>query len=151
MKTYNDIKKHAFIGRGLPGSGKSHVLNQFKEVEPSLIICSADDFFINDEGEYDFNPYKLSEAHQWCLEKWIKAIRQGRSVVLDNTNTVMWEYKNYILIAEMFDYEITVLNFNRPEHTDELLAERNTHGVPLAGITRMRERWEDDPREEFLD
>ncbi len=56
--------------RGLPGSGKSVVANQIKQVYGDLaVICSADDFRLNDHGEYVWTAEEYEATHQKCREK----------------------------------------------------------------------------------
>ena len=44
-----------FVMRGLPGSGKSTLVRKMKSVYPGAVVCSADQFFISDEGVYQFD------------------------------------------------------------------------------------------------
>ena len=39
--------------------------------------CSADDFFINSEGEYQFDHTKLKDAHAACWEKFEAGLAEG--------------------------------------------------------------------------
>jgi adenylate kinase family enzyme len=61
---YHTLNPTLFLVRGIPGSGKStfakHIWNEYA-------ICEADKFFHNKEtGEYNFDPSRLKEAHEWC-------------------------------------------------------------------------------------
>jgi len=47
--------------RGLPGSGKSTLARKL-----DAIHIEADQFFIQQNGVYLFNPKKLKAAHEWC-------------------------------------------------------------------------------------
>ena len=52
--------------RGLPGAGKStlaKVILQFRETDEPEVL-SADDFFVNENGVYEFDAQKIKEAHQ---------------------------------------------------------------------------------------
>tara|TARA_B100001287_G_C22686600_1_gene534174 strand:+ start:7620 stop:8060 length:441 start_codon:yes stop_codon:yes gene_type:complete len=146
------MKKIVQILRGLPSTGKSEYASHF----PHAVVCSADDFFMKD-GKYNFVGAQVPVAHQWCFGKFIDAMNfvgQAEHIIVDNTNTMKWEYSNYIKLAVANGYDYEILNFNQNyryhEPTDQELADRNKHGVPADGIKRMRERWEDDSREKFI-
>jgi len=153
--TYPLMKKKVTILRGLPSTGKS----TYAEAYPNAVVCSADDYFMVD-GKYEFVGWKVPISHQWCFGKFIDAmthrhigavnpVGQAEHIIVDNTNTMKWEYQNYIKLALLMDYEFEILNFNQ-DWTDQELADRNKHGVPAEGINRMRTRWEDDAREKFM-
>ena len=139
------MKKKVTILRGLPSTGKS----EYASMYPHAVVCSADDYFMVDD-KYEFVGWKVPVSHQWCFGKFIDAMNpvgQAEHIIVDNTNTMKWEYDNYIKLAILMDYKIEVLNFNHKDWTDQELADRNKHGVPAEGIERMRTRWEDDYRE----
>ncbi len=141
------MKKKVYIYRGLPSVGKS---SHISETKPDADICSADDYFMDDEGNYNFNGRQVPIAHQWCFGKFIDAVALGRTcIVVDNTNTQRWEYDNYIKLALHFNYDVEIINCNqiRGQMSNEALAESNLHGVPPEGIAAMRQRWQEDPDE----
>ena len=57
------IPKILTLVRGLPGSGKSTFANW---IWNEYAICEADKFFVDNEGNYNFDATKLREAHEWC-------------------------------------------------------------------------------------
>lgn len=123
--------------RGIPGSGKStYVRTHF----PDYVICSADHFFEKD-GEYNFDPALLGKAHNECYRKFLRAIEDGKSVVVDNTNTTLKEFRRYIKAAMDSGYIIRVIRI--PEMDVDTCTERNTHGVPRHAIERMVRRFQD--------
>ena len=143
-------KKTVKIIRGISGVGKSTyvMMNEVvAKAEERRIACSADDYFVNEQGQYEFDGRKLPMAHQWCWGKFIDAIGEGRNIIVDNTNTQPWEYENYIKLAKLFDYEVEIIHITPKGLTNEELAKRNTHGVPLESIEQMRIRWVDDTRQ----
>ena len=135
------------IMRGLPGSGKSTFV---KENFPDAVVCSADSFFVNEDGEYIFENWKLQQAHQHCFRTFIEAITSDAEIiVIDNTNTCRWEYENYVFMAEKFSYRIRIIRMNFAESDIPLFGKRNIHGVPELKINQMFERFEDDTDEEI--
>jgi len=133
-------ERKVVIMRGPSGSGKSTYI---KSHLPNAYVCSADHFFYDDEGNYSFDPSKLGAAHETCKRKFKKALQQGKSlVVVDNTNTKMWEMKPYIMAAKSAGYEIEFVRLNTPA---DVAASRNVHGVPLDAVKRMADRMQDLP------
>lgn len=139
--------------RGIPGSGKSawvkHYLARQKE---GAKVCSADFFFVHDDGVYRFDPKLLAKAHAWCMSQYIEALASTAHaspiVVVDNTNSQCWEFQNYIDIAQAWGYgEITrIVEMACPTLDDaRAFAKRNIHGVPPETIGAMLMRWESVP------
>ena len=134
--------------RGPPGSGKSTYANKHF---PDAAIVSSDNFFMVD-GEYRFNPAKLSEAHNWAMEQVIRFLANAKpTVVVDNTNIHIWEYRKYVCLANLAGYDLEVIQF-RPLSIDDirLCIERNTHGVPADVVARMCYEFEDDEEAEDI-
>ena len=135
------------IGRGMPGSGKSHLLRHLNVVETDIEICSADNFFVNRVEDstgnsisfYKFEPEKLPQAHNDCMAQFIDALHAKKQcVVVDNTNTHFWEFENYIRLALDAGYQVISVNVN-PETKEELrmCIERQQHDVPLAIVLKI--------------
>jgi tRNA uridine 5-carbamoylmethylation protein Kti12 len=129
------------ILRGLPGSGKTYWIKENMAKE-DYVVCSADHHFMVD-GQYQFNPRGLGEAHAKSQAKAIcsMAIRFPY-VIVDNTNTQKWEWLVYETAAKALDYSVEIIDLFDGRCTDRELFERNTHGVPLASISAMRQRYE---------
>ncbi|KAM6180017.1 NEDD4-binding protein 2-like 1 isoform 4-T4 [Erethizon dorsatum] len=61
----HSFRKHLYLLRGLPGSGKTTLARQLQHDFPMAVIFSTDDFFAREDGAYEFNPDFLEEAHEW--------------------------------------------------------------------------------------
>ncbi|XP_075418882.1 NEDD4-binding protein 2-like 1 [Tenrec ecaudatus] len=138
------FRKHLYLLRGLPGSGKTTLARQLQRDAPRAQVFSTDDFFLGEDGTYEFNADLLEEAHRWNQKRARKAMRSGVSpIIIDNTNLLAWEMQPYAAMALENNYEVifrepaTRWKFNVPE-----LARRNVHGVPREKIQRMKERYE---------
>lgn len=123
------------ILRGVPGSGKSSFAQTLNGVK-----VSADHYFIDEEGEYVFNPALLGEAHGACLHAAIRCCEKGVSVVVDNTNTQLFEMSPYVLLAQAYGYDLRIV---RVLADPQVCATRNIHGVPAGTILRMAQGMEE--------
>lgn len=127
-----------YLVRGLPGSGKSSF---GARLAPQ--VFSADDYFMVD-GRYQFDPGKLSDAHASCLWRtgaWLED-RYTAHVAVANTFPRRWELEPYLQLAAAGGHELFVVDLYDGGLTDEQLAARNVHGVPVTTIANMRARWE---------
>jgi predicted kinase len=125
------MEKILYIVRGIPGSGKSTFAKTLGGQN-----YEADMFFINDNGEYNFDFTKIKDAHQWCQEM-VKTdmILEYPKIVVSNTSTQEWEMDPYFELAKKYDYIVfTVVVENRHGGT-------NTHGVPKDKLELMRNRF----------
>ena len=98
--------KIAIIMRGIPGSGKSTKAKELAK-KYDATICSADDFF-ESTGKYVFDVKKIGEAHKECFAKFSKAIKQGKNVIVDNTNLKPFEVEKYLDALENTDYKVCI-------------------------------------------
>lgn len=123
--------------RGLPGAGKSTFAGS-DAIEADKYFCQ------NPTGEYQFDPKQLKDAHAWCQNRTRAALEAGLDATVANTFTQRWEMQSYIDMAKELGAELVVHDVYDGGQTDETLADRNVHGVPLEAIQRMRARYEKD-------
>jgi tRNA uridine 5-carbamoylmethylation protein Kti12 len=125
--------------RGVPGSGKTTLGNIILFNTQSNIqdVLSADNFFVNEKGEYIFDATKLKEAHNDCQVKCAERMRnQFSKIVVANTFTQEWEMEPYFIMAERYNYRIhSVIVENRHGN-------KNIHNVPDEKISQMTKRFE---------
>ncbi|KAM3933974.1 NEDD4-binding protein 2-like 1 isoform 1-T1 [Leptodactylus fuscus] len=138
------FSRHLYLLRGLPGSGKSSLARKLKRDFPSALVLSTDDYFLMDDGSYIYNPDLLQDAHRWNQKRARKAMNRGKTpIIIDNTNIVAWHMKPYAVMALENGYGVIFLEpsthwkFNVRE-----LARRNSHGVPLEKIQRMKDAYQ---------
>jgi predicted kinase len=139
MNTKIENEGELILLRGLPGSGKTtiaKILLQLKSTDEPEVL-SADDFFINENGEYDFDLQKIKEAHQYCQFRCSERMRQQKAkIIVANTFTQEWEMDIYFEMAKRYNYRIhTLIVENR--HGSE-----NVHEVPAEKIKQMKERFQ---------
>lgn len=137
-----EIKKYIgdlILLRGLPGSGKttlSNIILEWPTIDKPDTI-SADDYFMDDDGNYNFNPSKLKEAHNHCEIRCANKMKLELSrIVVANTFTQEWEMEKYYEMAERYNYRVhSVIVENR--HMGE-----NVHGVPESKLIQMKDRFD---------
>ena len=139
MDNVNETQGELILLRGLPGSGKStlaKIILQLRSVDDPEVL-SADDFFEDKEGDYNFDPSKIKEAHNYCQFRCSERMRQQKAkIVVANTFTQEWEMDEYFKMAERYNYRVhTVIVENR--HGNE-----NVHGVPEDKLQQMKNRFQ---------
>lgn len=139
MDSVNENQGELILLRGLPGSGKSTlakiILQLPSNAEPEVL--SADDFFENQNGIYNFDATKIKEAHNYCQFRCSERMRQQKArIVVANTFTQEWEMEEYFKMAERYNYRVhTVIVENR--HGNQ-----NVHGVPENKLQQMKDRFQ---------
>ena len=130
------MEKMLYLVRGIPGSGKSTFAKNLVD-EKDYCHKEADMFFVDRDGNYNFEPSKIKDAHQWCQEEIDFLMRLEHSpLAVSNTFTQEWELQPYYELAIKYGYYVTsIIVENRHEGTNE-------HGVPDEVLTKMRERFE---------
>lgn len=129
-----------FLVRGLPGSGKTSfataIWNEYS-------VCEADKFFYDKEGNYNYDPSKIKDAHSWCKNQ--VEIRMGDhqnnpqfypEIAVSNTFTQEWEMEDYFKLAEKYGYKVVSLIIEN-RHQGQ-----NIHGVPEDKIEIMKNRFQ---------
>lgn len=124
-----------YIMVGASGSGKS---TWIKNNVPNALVCSADHFFYNKDGVYNFNPTLLGVAHGDCASKFNNANHNGvAQIVVDNTNTRLKEIRPYVRLAKEYGANVVFVRFNV---APDVCATRNSHGVPSEAVQGMYDR-----------
>jgi hypothetical protein len=109
------------------------------------IEISADDYYIDENGTYNFDPEKLKESHEWCRGEVQQFMADEYPVIVThNTFTRKWEVDPYIGMATKYEYQVTVLNIFDGGLSDYDLSNRGEHNTPPYVIQKQRKRWEND-------
>jgi len=131
------MEKILYIVRGIPGSGKS----TFAKTLGGIHI-EADQYFVDGDGNYNFDGSKIKLAHEYCrtqTEAWMKTDGtqvNADKIVVSNTFTQEWEMEPYFELAKKYGYKVfTVIVENRHGGV-------NQHNVPEDKIEQMKTRFE---------
>lgn len=133
--------KELFLLRGLPGSGKTTLANSIGGT-----WVEADHYFLNENGDYEFDASKLKEAHRYCqnyVEDSMKfyigledTFISPSRIIVSNTFTQEWEMQPYFDLAEKYGYRVySLIVENRHGGVNE-------HGVPEEKLVQMKNRFQ---------
>lgn len=151
--------KQLIIMRGLPGSGKSYTAQSLAQDAiltdgHNVLVASTDEWFIGEDGVYRFDAKDIARAHRWNqarVEARMKSCGSHSVIIVDNTNTQLWEMRPYVEMARRHDYIVTIERSEAPWRDDvNACHEKCTHGVPLEAMERMASRWEEGTIDEIL-
>ena len=129
-----DFDGDIILVRGLSGSGKTTFSNLIKTLDD--VVVAADDYMIDESGEYKFNLYKLNLCHKKCKEKVENEMKKNtKKIFVHNTFTEEWEMKPYKKMAEKYNYRLfSIIVENRHNNT-------NIHNVSEEMIKKQRKRF----------
>jgi hypothetical protein len=94
-------------------------------------IVSADHFFTQDDGTYNWFSEGLHRAHRACFDKFENALALRRDVVVDNTNLKHRTRRDYLEAAEKASYQIQVIVL------EPVKGRKNIHGVAESHVAKM--------------
>lgn len=134
------VKLYLLIGPS--GSGKSTKARKLAS-ETNAVVCSADDYFYDLFGKYNFDANKLGFAHKMCYDKAKRNLEDGKSVIIDNTNLVAKDRKKYLDLALEFGAKADIVVIDTYWSTDvDALLVKNTKGTPRHVIERHVEQFQ---------
>ena len=131
----------------ISGAGKSTLIKDNLPKENTKVV-SADHFWIQKDGSYQFDAKRLREAHNDCMKNFILAeaimaienaaelINKTEHLVVDNTNIYAWELAPYVAVAQARGCPVWIVEIRA--HWEKAY-ERNAHGVPEIVVKRMSE------------
>lgn len=93
-------------------------------------------------GNYEFDPCRVKDAHEWCQKTTKILLNNERSVIVANTFTRIWEMQAYFDMASELNIKCCVYRM--------MTQYDNIHNVSSEVIERMRARFEDYPGENLV-
>lgn len=116
---------------GIPGAGKSSSC----VIDDDTVVCSADHFFTDPNGKYNFHLDKIGQAHAACWRTFLHAITvKSEKIIVDNTNIRMGDRAKYIRAGFDRGYTVVLQSFYC---SIKDAIKRNQHNVPEETIARM--------------
>lgn len=119
--------------RASSGAGKSTFANYISSINLGrTIVCCADDYFTDKEGNYNFRASELSVAHKECQRKFCEALERNEElVIVANTNTTERELNFYIDKCKQYGYTYFSIVIENRNDT------KNVHNVPDEALKRQ--------------
>lgn len=130
-------EKNLYLVRGLPGAGKSSFVQSL--LQEGEIAVAADDFMVNEKGEYEFDWQRLEEVHALCKEKVARAMRENvKRIFVHNTFKIRSELEPYQTLAAEHGYKVfSIVVENRHGGI-------STKNTPGSTVEKMRKKFEVD-------
>ena len=149
------LETRVYLLRGMSGSGKSTFIEKYlKPRFDHLEVLSADRFFADESGAYNFDAEYLSEAHNACYKSYKEALEaqferfqnetkyrdmRRSAIVVDNTNLEMYEIAPYFMEAQTIGAFPEILSFGFWGTVNDHLS-RQVHGLKLHSLERQWEK-----------
>tara|TARA_Y100000817_G_C16795214_1_gene517028 strand:- start:531 stop:947 length:417 start_codon:yes stop_codon:yes gene_type:complete len=133
--------KNLILVRGVSGSGKTTFANLIYGITNTAVMnvtaLSADDYFTDEKGNYNFNASQLGFAHHSCQTKAKQAMENDVELILvHNTFTEEWEMEEYFNLADKYGYNVSSIVVENRHGS------KSVHNVPESAITRQKDRFE---------
>lgn len=127
------MKRNVIILKGVSGAGKSTFANL---IAYPACVCCADDYYVDANGNYNWDANKIGEAHNACRKKFDDALKDNviTNIVIANTNVREADYKYYVDQAKKFNLNVFYVVLEK-RHDSE-----NVHGVPNESLQRQHDR-----------
>ena len=136
------------IMRGIPGSGKTHLVENSVEAtgRSGYTYCSARQLF-HKTGASVPDPSELNIAEAYCRSCFLDAMANlSPFVVVDGVHSKCWEYAVYQCLARAFGYACNVLEIPVTQPEDIKLCHQNcSSGTQLERLLEDVQDWEEDP------
>lgn len=128
-------QKDFFVIRGLPGAGKNTFISAALPHEDH--VYGADDYLVNEQGEYEWSPERHLTAIQTCFDAIEAAMRRGESrIFLHSVLDEKEHVEEYLALGKKYGYRIfSVIVENRHGGT-------SIHGVPPETMEKFRSHFD---------
>lgn len=131
--------KKLILVRGPSGSGKTTYARTL--VPPGFdeadCMVAADDYMVDADGVYDFDPSRLKEAHgkAQARVKELLMLESAPVIIAHNTFVKLWEMRPYLDMAKEYGYDVHVHRMTKRYG--------NVHDVPESVVDRHHREMED--------
>jgi predicted kinase len=124
--------KTLYLICGPSGSGKTTFANKIKKEKNIANHFEADQWMVDQDGNYLFNPKRLRYCHAECQKSTEYSMRRWQDVIVSNTTLTKKEAKPYIDLSKKYGYNVEIHHM-----TGEY---QNQHGVPNWKIEEMKNK-----------
>lgn len=130
--------------RGIPGSGKTTMANRllWANLSPGMVHLEADMFHVDNRGKYVWYMDNMPKAHEWCVNAARIFLNNGKTVIVSNTFTRLWEMEPYLEHAATLGISTKIYRMENRF--------KNIHNVPDLVVSGMASRFEDYEGEEII-
>lgn len=131
-------KRIVIILRSIPGSGKTTFAKTLQAIceisNMTFVLCCADEWFEDAQGNYNFKQEELGKAHSWC-KNLFKSSLDGLIdvIVVANTSVRADDVKMYRNLAVEADYQVFVLTVENWHEGIDI------HNVPAEVKNKMKQ------------
>jgi len=133
------MNKSLILLRGVSGSGKTTLATHLCDAidATSSATSPADDFRVDENGNYHFDASKLKDDHERCQDQTGRLMSLGiETSIVHNTFTKEWEMEAYFQMAKEFGYRVYSLIVENRHGGD------NVHGVPDDKVEQQSDRFQ---------
>jgi len=130
---FDQTKPTLYLVRGVSGAGKSTFAKALATAYGGVHI-EADMYFMQN-GAYNFQQSRLTDAHNWCQGVVDAALSIGRTVVVSNTSTTEKEVQPYQELVKQHNANFVSLIVENRNGT------MSVHDVPEEALQRQRSRF----------
>jgi predicted kinase len=135
----NGQKPSAVIIRGIPGSGKSTLASNLESSDwANCFHVEADQYWIRPDGQYDFNASKLSDAHNWCFNRFKNSLADDYIPIVSNTFVPISHMESYLDVVKDYKEDATVVIIECQDNFGSI------HSVPEETLEKMRKNFQTD-------
>ena len=145
--SFQDTGRVVIIMRGIPGSGKTHLIENSEEARESggLTYCNSGQLF-QKKGAIALDLCELNIAEAYCRSCFLDAMANlCPFVVVDGVYTKCWEYAVYKSLGQAFGYTCHVLEVRVSEPEDIKSCHQNCNSeLQLKQLLGYVQDWEED-------
>lgn len=136
------------IIRGPTGSGKTTFAKRHFRDGKNYKVFAADDYMVNTDGNFEFNPSLLNYSHAKCFKHARRALQKGYDVAIHNSAISKMEMQPlYDLTKGGYNLEIYSMqeNYGSDKPIPAFVYEKHVKNFePVSGEKRVRYDLEND-------
>jgi GTPase SAR1 family protein len=95
-----------YLVRGLPGSGKSSLMETLLTNEVVDEFYEADQYIENNSGEFKYTTETITEAHRLCYQNTVDSLLRYENIGVSNTFVEDWELQPYLDLAKSINIKV---------------------------------------------